>query len=269
MNNSITKDLPYQQGCKHQAYDRNHEIEGLYIPEMEKDACGIGMVANLQNQKSHLIIEQAITMLENMEHRGACGCEPNTGDGSGIMIQLPHDFLKEECSKLGFGLPEFGHYGAGLVFLPKDDFLRNRCKELIEGYATKLHLQVLGYRALPTSNEGVGAGSLAVEPESEQIFISSNKYTFLDLERRLFIFRNFITREVRNTLIEAEDFYLPSLSYKTMVYKGQLTTYQLRPYFADLNDERVVSAIAVVHSRFSTNTFPKWRLAQPFRYIAH
>ncbi len=269
MNNSVTKDQPYQQDCKQQAYDRNHEIEGLYIPEMEKDACGIGMIANLQNKKSHLIIQQAITMLENMEHRGACGCEPNTGDGSGIMIQMPHDFLKEECSELGFELPEFGHYGAGLVFLPQGVFLRNRCKELIEEYATKLHLQVLGYRELTTSREGIGEGSLAVEPKSEHIFITSDKYTFLDLERRLFIFRNFITREIRNTLIEAEDFYLPSLSYKTMVYKGQLTTYQLRPYFADLRDERVVSAIAVVHSRFSTNTFPKWRLAQPFRYIAH
>ncbi|MEZ4887115.1 MAG: glutamate synthase large subunit [Chitinophagales bacterium] len=269
MQNSIHDDPPYQRGCVQQAYDRTSEVEGLYIPEMEKDACGIGMIANLKNQKSHLLIEQAITMLENMEHRGACGCEPNTGDGSGIMIQMPHDFLKEECGQWGFELPEFGHYGAGIVFFPREEHLRNRSKELIAMYAKQLHLQVLGYRELPTSNEGVGDSALAVEPHSEHIFITSDKYTFLDLERRLFIFRNYITREVRNILLEAKDFYMPSLSYKTMVYKGQLTTYQLRPYFADLRDTRVVSAIAVVHSRFSTNTFPKWRLAQPFRYIAH
>ncbi len=248
------------------------EQRGLYVPQLEKDACGIGLIANLNNEQSHLLIEQAITMLEKMEHRGACGCEPNTGDGAGILIQVPDAFFREEGKKQGFELPPFGHYGVGMLFLPPEQSLYDQVKSFFEKQLKELGFELLGYRRLETDNESVGETSVKVEPIMEQVFVrhQEEKIHHQALERKLFLLRNVSSHRIHQAFPETKDaFYFTSFSYKTVVYKGQLTTWQLRPYFADLKDERVVSAIALVHSRFSTNTFPKWRLAQPFRYVAH
>ncbi|MCG2617706.1 glutamate synthase large subunit [Terrimonas sp. NA20] len=245
---------------------------GLYNPAFEHDACGIGFVANIKGGKSHQNISDALTVLENMEHRGACGCENNTGDGAGIMIQVPHEFFFDECLKLGVHLPSYGKYAVGMVFFPKEIRLREECREIFNRTAEKLGLEVLVYRKVPVNTHDIGPTALSVEPEIEQVFIAcpdhiSNPEEF---ERKLFILRNYATHTVNNTVKKDEiGFYLASLSYKTIVYKGQLTSGQVRGYFTDLSNKRMVSAFGLVHSRFATNTFPSWKLAQPFRYIAH
>jgi glutamate synthase (NADPH) large chain len=245
--------------------------KGLYVPELEKDSCGTGLIANLDGQKTHQLVEDALVMLRNMEHRGACGCEPNTGDGAGILIQTPHEFFAKKCRELGFDLPDFGGYGVGVVFFPAERNLRSQCRVLFNDYIDELGFELLGYRKIPTDNEEVGESAVAVEPRMEQVFVKPKQA--LDrkaLERRLYVLRKYSTHTIHKTFPQAkEHFYITSFSYKTVVYKGQLTTYQLRPYFPDLQDETCKSAIALVHSRFSTNTSPKWKLAQPFRYIAH
>lgn len=245
--------------------------KGLYVPQMEKDSCGTGLIANLNGNKSHKIVEDALLMLTNMEHRGACGCEPNTGDGAGILVQTPHEFFVKKCRELGFELPEFGGYGVGVVFFPSDRTLRKQCRVLFNDYIDELGLELLGYRKVPTDNEELGESAVAVEPRMEQVFVKpAEDMDAKALERRLFVLRKFATHNIHKTFPQSTDnFYITSFSYKTVVYKGQLTTYQLRPYFPDLHDEQFKSAIALVHSRFSTNTVPKWKLAQPFRYIAH
>jgi len=245
--------------------------KGLYTPSLESDACGIGLIANLDGNKSHQLIENALHMLSNMEHRGACGCEPNTGDGAGILLQIPHDFFQKKCAELGFELPDFGSYGVGMVFFPNDRTLRKQCRFLFNDYIDELGFDVLGYRKVPTDNEELGETAVSVEPRMEQVFVKTREK--LDpkvLERRLYMLRKFATHNIHKTYPQSKDyFYITSFSYKTIVYKGQLTTYQVRPYFPDLQDSMFKSAIALVHSRFSTNTVPKWKLAQPFRYIAH
>jgi len=245
--------------------------KGLYTPELESDACGTGLIANLKGNKSHELIEQAIQMLENMEHRGACGCEPNTGDGAGILIQIPHTFFQNKWKELGITLPEFGSYGVGMIFFPEERILREQCRVLLNDYIDECDFDLIGYRVVPTNNELLGESALNVEPVIEQVFVKP-KFS-LDkraLERKLYILRKFATHNIHHTYPQAKDqFYLPSFSYKTIIYKGQLTTFQLRPYYPDLQDELCTSAIALIHSRFSTNTVPKWKLAQPFRYIAH
>ncbi len=252
-------------------YPDQRGVKSLYVPSMEKDSCGTGLIANLDGNKTHELIEQALTMLTRMEHRGACGCEPNTGDGAGILIQTPHEFFKRKCSELGFELPEFGQYGVGMVFFPNDRSLRSQCRVLFNDYIDELGFELLGYRKVPTDNEELGESAVAVEPRLEQVFVKSK--TQIDrkaLERKLYVLRKFATHNIHKTFPQSrDDFYITSFSYKTVVYKGQLTTYQVRPYFPDLHDITCTSAIAVVHSRFSTNTVPKWKLAQPFRYIAH
>lgn len=245
--------------------------QSLYLPEMEHDACGIGFVADLKNRASHAIISDALTMLENMEHRGACGCDPRTGDGAGILIQKPHRFLKEECARLGIALPAAGKYGVGLVFFPGNGQLRAECRQILNDSIEDLGLKLLGYRQLPYEDEGIGSAARSVAPHIEQIFVGAK--SLIDpysLERKLFVLRKVGSRQIyRQVPNIGDDFYIPSLSHRTLVYKGQLRTDQVRTYFPDLQDERVESALALIHSRFSTNTFPQWRLAQPFRYIAH
>lgn len=246
--------------------------EGLYHPSFEKDSCGVGFIANIKGSKSHQVISDALTMLERMEHRGACGCEPNTGDGAGILIQVPHEFFSSECSRLGFKLPAFGSYGVGLVFFPRDTKVREECRTVLNRQIKKMKMTLLGYRVLPTNNSELGDTALKAEPIMEQIFIRrpdalSNP---ADFERKLFILRKYSTHIITESVKGVDhQFYFSSLSYKTIAYKGMVTSGQLRPYFADLEHEDVVSALAVIHSRFSTNTFPSWRLAQPFRFIAH
>ncbi|GAB5554057.1 MAG: glutamate synthase large subunit [Saprospiraceae bacterium] len=248
-----------------------YQNKGLYCETLEKDSCGTGLVANLDGKKSHQLIEDALTMLQNMEHRGACGCEPNTGDGAGILIQTPHEFFEKKCRELGFNLPEFGGYGVGVVFFPKERNLRNQCRVLFNDYIDECGFELLGYRKVPTDHESLGDSAIAVEPRIEHVFVKpQQELSPKDLERKLFVLRKFSVHNIHNTYPQSEDlFYLSSLSYKTVSYKGQLTTYQVRPYYPDLHDELCKSAIAVIHSRFSTNTVPKWKLAQPFRYIAH
>jgi glutamate synthase (NADPH/NADH) large chain len=245
---------------------------GLYDASFERDACGIGFVASIKGNKSHQNISDALTILENMEHRGACGCENNTGDGAGIMIQMPHEFFFEECLKLGIHLPSFGKYGVGVIFFPKEIRLREECRSIFNRTAEKLGLEILTYRKVPVNPDGIGPTALSVEPEMEQVFIACPDHINDPnvFERKLFVLRNHATHLINSTVKKDEiGFYLASLSYKTVVYKGQLTSNQVRPYFPDLNNKRVVSAFGLVHSRFATNTFPSWKLAQPFRFIAH
>ncbi|MGF1637097.1 MAG: glutamate synthase large subunit [Cyclobacteriaceae bacterium] len=245
--------------------------KGMYVPDMEHDACGIGFIANLHGEKSHDVIQDALTMLMNMEHRGGCGCEPETGDGAGILIQNPHEFYKEECQALGFDLPEFGQYGTGIIFFPPDAEVRAECKRYFNQHMEQLDFELIGYRDMPTDNRTVGATARSTEPKTEQVFIRHKSITDpMELERRLYVLKKYTTHYVgHNVEGNNGDFYFVSLSYKTVVYKGQLRTDQLREYYPDLRNKRMKSALALVHSRFSTNTFPKWKLAQPFKYIAH
>ncbi|WP_234734041.1 glutamate synthase large subunit [Tellurirhabdus bombi] len=244
---------------------------GLYRSEFEHDACGIGFVAHIKGRKSHQIIKDALTMLTRMDHRGAVGYETNTGDGAGILIQIPHELFVDECRKLGFSLPAAGEYGVGMMFMPKDDRLRKDCRDILNRSIKKLNLDLLGYRVVPVDSTDLGNGSRSVEPVMEQVFIRKPESISTDeFERKLYIIRNYSTRIINETVAGVNnDFYYSSLSSRVITYKGQLTTMQLREYYPDLSREELVSAIGVVHSRFSTNTFPSWRLAQPFRYIAH
>jgi glutamate synthase (NADPH/NADH) large chain len=245
---------------------------GLYRPEFERDACGIGFVANIKGNKNHQIVSDALTILENMEHRGACGCESNTGDGAGLLIQTPHEFFFEECLKLGVHLPAFGKYGVGSIFFPKEIRLREECRDIFNRTAEKLGLEILTYRKVPVNPYDIGPTALSVEPEMEQVFIACPDHINdpMAFERKLFVLRNHASHIINNTVRkDTIGFYITSLSYKVVVYKGQLTSHQVRSYFPDLSNKRVVSAFGLVHSRFATNTFPSWKLAQPFRFIAH
>lgn len=245
---------------------------GLYDPSFERDACGIGFVANIKGHKSHQHVSDALTILENMEHRGACGCEANSGDGAGIFIQIPHEFFFDECVKLGVHLPSFGKYAVGVIFFPKEIKLREECRDIFNRAAEKLGLDILTYRSVPVNTSGIGPTALSVEPVMEQVFVACPDHITnpMDFERKLFVLRNYASHTINNTVRkDAIGFYIASLSYKTVVYKGQLTSGQVRKYFTDLGNKRVVSAFGLVHSRFATNTFPSWKLAQPFRYIAH
>ncbi len=243
---------------------------------MERDSCGIGFVANLKGVKSHQVVEDALVMLQNMEHRGACGCEPETGDGAGILIQTPHEFFSDECRKLHIELPDYGGYGVGVIFFPTNQRVREACRQRLYEVAERLKLEILGFRMIPVNNTTIGSTACSVELHYEQIFIKHRDSVDQNtLERKLFVFRMHTTHSIGSTskgraiVGNNYEFYWASLSTKTVVYKGQLRTGQLPVYYPDLRDRRIVSALALVHSRFSTNTFPKWKLAQPFRFIAH
>jgi glutamate synthase (NADPH/NADH) large chain len=249
---------------------RENNQTGLYDSSFEHDSCGIGFVANLKGRKSHETVANALHMLERMEHRGACGCETNTGDGAGILLQLPHEFFMDECVKSGIKLPTFGEYGVGMVFFPRDEKLKEECRKILSRQAEKLGLAVLGYRVVPTDNSMIGDSAKAVEPTVEQFFVKrpdsvKDVETF---ERKLYVLRNYSTRIIKETLnnqIVNERFYFASFSSRTIIYKGQLMTAQVPQFYLDLQRTEMVSALAVVHSRFSTNTFPSFKLAQPFR----
>jgi glutamate synthase (ferredoxin) len=246
--------------------------QGLYAPETEHDACGVGFVVNTKGRKSHAIVEHGITILRNLQHRGACGCEVNTGDGAGILIQLPHGFLEPECARLGIKLPAAGHYGTGIVFLPRKAEERRRCEEIFEEIVAREGQELLGWRDVPVDDSSLGPTARSCEPVFRQIFIGRgpNVADSSAFERKLYVIRKLVEHAVaRGTLGERDLFYIPSLSSRTLVYKGMLTPEQVAPMFRDLGDARVESALALVHSRFSTNTFPSWPLSHPFRYIAH
>ena len=234
--------------------------QGLYDRSAEHDACGVAWVATLTGIPSHSIVEQAITALENLEHRGAAGSEPDSGDGAGILIQIPDEFLR---SVVDFQLPPVGHYAVGIAFLPNDPGAAEAAIDHIEHIAHEEQLDVLGWRDLPVSTTGIGKTALGVMPALKMLFVQGHgaKATGLDLERLAYCLRKRAEHDVA--------VYFPSLSSRTLVYKGMLTTAQVKTTFLDLTDPRMKSAIALVHSRFSTNTFPSWPLAHPYRLIAH
>jgi glutamate synthase (ferredoxin) len=246
--------------------------QGLYDPWFEHDSCGVGFVVNVKGIKSHQIIQQALQVLRNLDHRGACGCEANTGDGAGILMQMPHAFLQKQCEVTGFKLPKAGQYGAGLVFMPRDPHERQHCERVFEKIVKEEGLKILGWRTVPTDNRTLGATAKASEPFVRQVFISRGRALKDDMafERKLYVIRKRSANAIPQLpLTQARYWYVCSLSYKTIVYKGMLLTEQLNEYYPDLNDPLIDSALALVHSRFSTNTFPSWNRAHPYRYLAH
>jgi len=247
--------------------------QGLYDPQFEHDACGLGFVVNIKGQKSHQLVTDALQILINLDHRGACGCETNTGDGAGILLQVPHEFLSAKTAKLGFKLPAPGQYGVGMVFLPKNNIERDLVKREVERIIIGEGQTLLGWRDVPTDNSTLGQSAVAAEPHMAQVFVGRNA----DLkdeaafERKLYIIRKVAEQTIRygNRIDGGKWFYVSSLSARTIVYKGMLMTTQMADYYPDLRDETMVTALALVHSRFSTNTFPSWDRAHPNRYIAH
>ena len=242
---------------------------GLYCPSLEKDACGIGIIVNLNNNRTHKLVSDALQMLAKMSHRGATGYEENTGDGAGILTHIPHQLLQREVSGR---LPEPGSYGVGMMFFPNDPLSIDICKTEIQTCIDYLGFELLDYRIVPTDNRELGRGALSTEPHIEQVIVVARDGTLqgADLDRRLYFLRSAIKRNIYRKFPEWRDaFYIPSFSSRTVVYKGQLTSHQLPHYYTDLTNPLFESALALIHSRFSTNTIPKWKLAQPFRCIAH
>ena len=247
------------------------EPQGLYDPRHEHDACGVGFVADLKGRKSHRMVRDALTVLENLNHRGACGCENNTGDGAGILIQIPHEFLVERCKPLGIELPEPGRYGVGAFFASPIVSRQGIGQRLFETIVREEGLTFLGWRKLVTDNASLGDGAKRVEPAMFHAFVAAPYDDPDRFERKLFVVRKRFEKAIElQGLEDHKFFYFPSLSCRTLVYKGMLTPEQLGLYFAeDLGDPKLVSALAMVHSRFSTNTFPSWELAHPYRMISH
>ncbi|HEX2840290.1 glutamate synthase large subunit [Hyphomicrobium sp.] len=247
------------------------EAQGLFDPAFERDACGVGFIANLKGEKSHRVISDAIKMLCNLEHRGAVGADPLAGDGAGMLIQIPHAFFSEECAKIGFKLPEPQHYAVGQVFMPQDERLDLHCQGVWTRILREEGLELLGWRAVPVDNSCLSELVRATEPVHRQIFIARPKgMSETEFERRLYLVRKIVSNATHNTY-KGRDIghYTVSLSSRTVVYKGMFLSYQVGSYYKDLADSRVISAMALVHQRFSTNTFPSWRLAHPYRMVAH
>ncbi|MDP2272367.1 MAG: glutamate synthase large subunit [Archangium sp.] len=243
---------------------------GLYDPQTEKDSCGIGFVANIKGDKSHAIVEQALEVLQRMAHRAATGADPLTGDGAGIMVQISHRFFKREGLKLGFEMPHRRCYGVGQVFLPADAFARAECERMFAEVVHQEDQKLLGWRDVPIDPSKLGPVAHGVLPVMRQIYIARRRCVPSAFERKLFVIRKLVENRVRASGVDSEGrFHVASLSAETIVYKGLLLPSQLPQFYGDLRDPDFVSAIAVVHSRFSTNTFPTWDLAQPFRFIAH
>ncbi|SMF72693.1 glutamate synthase (NADH) large subunit [Paenibacillus uliginis N3/975] len=254
---------------KHTAFPQK---QGLYDPQFEKDACGMGFVAHIKGRPSHDIVSQALTMLGNMEHRGGQGSEPNSGDGAGIMMQIPHAFFVAEAQRLGFALPEQGNYGAGMLFLSHDPSVRADHEEQLAAIIAEEGQTLLGFRDVPTNDEMLGKSAKAAKPYVRQVFIgrSEDIQDDLSFERKLYVIRRRAELAIRYSDVpEGDTFYVSSLSCRKIVYKGMLTTVQVGQFFVDLQDSRVESAIALVHSRFSTNTFPSWERAHPYRFMIH
>jgi len=246
--------------------------QGLYDPFHEHDSCGVGFIVQLKGHKSHKIIDDGILALEHLNHRGACGCEVNTGDGAGVLIQLPHDFFAHVCAHEGIRLPEPGHYGAGLFFASKNKKAQKQAMRLFQNIVEEQGQQLIGWRPVPTNNASLGASALVSEPDMFHVLVGRGDGLPDEdaFERRLYVIRKLFENQIgRSDVDEPQTFYFPSLSCRTLVYKGMLMATQLREYFPDLSDPRMVSALCMFHSRFSTNTFPSWKLAHPYRLISH
>ena len=247
------------------------EAQGLFDPNFERDACGVGFIANLKGEKSHRVISHALQMLCNLEHRGAVGADPLAGDGAGILIQIPHTFLKEECAKIGIKLPDARHYAVGQLFMPQDERLCVHGQRAWERVLKEEELPLLGWRDVPVDNSCLSELVRATEPVHKQILIGRPEGISEDeFERRLFIVRKIVANAIHNTYKGRDvGHYTVSLSCRTVVYKGMFLSYQVGAYYKDLSDPRAISAMALVHQRFSTNTFPSWKLSHPYRMVAH
>jgi len=250
--------------------DRLPPPQGLYDPRFEHDACGIGFVADLHGNPSRHIVRQALTVLINLQHRGGCGCEPDTGDGAGMLLQIPHGFLREAARREGVPLPAAGEYGVGMVFLPRDGAVAGACCRSFEAIAAEEGLRVLGWRTVPTNAAGLGRSARACEPAVRQVFLARGGHADPDaFERKLYVVRRRAEKAIRDGMPGGGDFYVVSLSSRTICYKGMLLPRQLEAYYPDLADGSLTSALALVHSRFSTNTFPSWSRAHPYRVLIH
>ena len=246
--------------------------QGLYDPAFEHDACGIGFVVNMKGKKSYDIIDQALTILENLKHRGAEGADAQSGDGAGILVQIPHQFFCRECDVLGFTLPPEGEYGVGMIFAHRYETFRKKQMEEFEKIVNEEGLSILGWRDVPVDESLIGSIAKTIRPHFLQVFIRKDPALTnpMDFERKLYIIRKMAEKKIIPASQEkGSDFYIASLSSRTIVYKGMLTSIQLRHFYLDLSDLDFTTSMALVHSRFSTNTFPSWARAHPNRYIVH
>ena len=263
---------PMEQGMVFATSNGLPPAQGLYDPANEHDACGVGFVANMHNARSHELVRMGLQILLNLDHRGAVGADPKAGDGCGMLMQIPHRFFVEEAARLGFGLPEPGLYAVGALFMPRGLEARKTIEGVFETVVAEQGQKVLGWRDVPVDPSGLGETVKPTEPVHRQIFIGRGDATpdQATFERKLYLIRKIVS----NAVYALQDpkmagWYPVSLSSRTIVYKGLLLASQLGDYFADLRDERVETAVALVHQRFSTNTFPSWQLAHPYRMVAH
>jgi len=243
--------------------------QGLYDPRNEKDSCGVGFVCDIGGKASHSIVERGIEVLNHLLHRGAAGADAGTGDGAGILVQIPHRFFAESCSSLGYVLPEAGHYGLAMMFMPLEPDAQAGCQAAVERALSVEGLRVLGWREVPIEPSALGEAALTTRPAVWQCFTDSAGLDEESLERKLYVARRQCERAVTEALGADTRFYVPSFSCRTVVYKGLMMATEIPAFYLDLNDPQFESALAVVHQRYSTNTFPSWELAQPFRYLAH
>ncbi|MFH1091424.1 MAG: glutamate synthase subunit alpha, partial [Pseudomonadota bacterium] len=242
----------------------------LYDPSFEHDACGIGFIANIDGRQSPSLIRQGMEILINLTHRGAAGSDPDTGDGAGLLFQIPDYFFRSGAAGLDFELPPAGEYGVGMVFLPQDRFARRECMQILEDEAAAMDCKVLGWREVPVNRSALGSAARSNCPEVMQIFLKSPGPDPMAFERRLYVIRRLAEKHVGDLDIEGTDqFHIPSFSARTICYKGMMFARQVAPFYPDLTSEAMTSALVVFHQRYSTNTFPTWALAQPFHYLGH
>ncbi|MDQ3855898.1 MAG: glutamate synthase subunit alpha, partial [Chloroflexota bacterium] len=248
--------------------ERTSRRRGLYDPSFEHDACGVAFVVDIKGRKSHQVVSDALLALEHLRHRGASGSDAATGDGAGILLQVPDRLLRRECKSLGIPLPPAEQYAVGTVFLPCSGEAARSCRGMFGSLAARMGLRVLGWRPVPRDDSYIGASARSSQPCIEQVFVERPDGVDADaFERRLYLLRRRVECAAETSALA--ELYVPSLSSRTLVYKGMLSADQLPMYYSDLRDPDIESALAIVHQRFSTNTFPSWSLAHPFRFIAH
>ncbi|MGH7864213.1 MAG: glutamate synthase subunit alpha, partial [Candidatus Binataceae bacterium] len=253
-------------------YDAIPGRTGLYDPAHEHDACGIGFVVNIKGERSHDIVVKGLTVLDNLTHRGACGCDPTTGDGAGVLIQVPHGFFAREADKLAFNLPAAGEYGVGMAFLPRDPAKRAKCESVFAQIVREEGQHLLGWRTVPINQNACGVIARRALPAIRQVFIGRGEGVGDRdaLERKLYVIRKrAYNAGLELGLVAPDLFYFCSLSSLTVVYKGQLISNQISDFYPDLRDDALDTALCMVHQRFSTNTFPSWDRAHPYRFLCH
>src|SRR3990172_1189836 len=269
LSDKITRNQPMSDSTQPRYNAAGYgKLLGLYDPAFDHDSCGVGFIARTDAMPQHSLVIDAIRILVNLEHRGAVGGDKSTGDGAGLLLQLPDGFFR--TIGLDFALPEPGDYAVAMTFLPTNAALAERCKEAFEETVENEGCEVLGWRSVPTSNRGLGRLALSTEPAVSQLFVGRGRWPWEAFERKLYVIRRLIEKEVGGWRdVDASQFYVPSFSCKTIVYKGLFTGSQIQPYYLDLSQEDFASCFSLVHQRYSTNTLPTWNLAQPFRYLAH